>query len=348
MKGRQFFHTAVTVVVLSAGFASAPRVGAQDTSPAPDLKSNAGVVEQRRWVMGTQLRILVIGGGNGVGEAIDRAFDEARSWDALLSRYNPESPLSRVNARAGDMVEVPEELYHYLKRAMNDCRRTDGVFDITVGSLLRAYDGTDPSPAEIIEALENSGHGQLAILEEGGRYFAGLRRPGASLDSGGDGKGVAVDAVMRILRQADIEAALIDFGGSTFFGLGAPAGEEGWLIAVTGIDGEVLGTVRLKDRALSVSATLRVDAAVGGTPEGHVVDPRNGALVTSQRTSVVVSPSAVDAEVLSTSLLIAPRSNKSFTDRFAGAATAVLEAGGGWMMSGGMPDVFDPIDRGSH
>ena len=52
------------------------------------------------------------------------------------------------------MVEVPEELYHYLKRAMNDCRRTDGVFDITVGSLLRAYDGTDPSPAEIIEALD--------------------------------------------------------------------------------------------------------------------------------------------------------------------------------------------------
>ena len=52
-------------------------------------------------------------------------------------------------------------------------------------------------------------------------------RPGVELDLGGIGKGYAVDRVVDLLRRRGIASALVNLGGSSVYGLGAPPGTRG-------------------------------------------------------------------------------------------------------------------------
>jgi hypothetical protein len=55
--------------------------------------------------------------------------------------------------------------------------------------------------------------------------------PGFELDQGGIGKGDAVDRVVALLRTRDTRSALVNLGGSSVYGLGAPPGADAWEIA---------------------------------------------------------------------------------------------------------------------
>jgi len=317
---------------LGISFAYPRAMGPSDGAiPARLSATDSGWHEERRWVMGTQLRVVIVSRFDEIQDVMDAAFEEAQRWDALLSHYDPLSPLSRINAYAGETVEIPHDLFIYLTRAKNDCERTDGIFDITVGPLVNAHRQTSVTPAELNDAIARVGMDKFDLFQKGNHYFARLIREGMSLDPGGDGKGVAVDAVVDVIRNAGVTIALIDFGGSTFYGLGSPAGSKGWPIAVQDSGGGSLGTVFLQDQALSVSASLKRDLSFEEsgpeTLEGHIVDPRNGALVTVPRSAVVLSQKAVDAEVLSTVLVVEGEAGYRFYERFAASPSAIFRPG---------------------
>jgi thiamine biosynthesis lipoprotein ApbE len=79
------------------------------------------------------------------------------------------------------------------------------------------------------------------------------------------------------------------------------------------------------DASLSASAALRTTTE--GNVEAHIVDPKSGQLVRAPRASFAVSPSATDAEVLSTALIVARADGRDFVRRFPRAVVAVLETG---------------------
>lgn len=54
-------------------------------------------------------------------------------YELLLSRFNPESRLSALNAAAGEWVDVGDELAAVLRVALGYCERTGDLFDITMG-----------------------------------------------------------------------------------------------------------------------------------------------------------------------------------------------------------------------
>ena len=66
-----------------------------------------------------------------------------------------------------------------------------------------------------------------------------------------------------------------------------------------------LGTLHLRDRALSVSSVLRHQRRIGARRIGHIVDPRSGEPLTEPAAAVVVAASATDAEAWSKALLLA-------------------------------------------
>ncbi|UCH84062.1 MAG: FAD:protein FMN transferase [Candidatus Latescibacterota bacterium] len=320
--------------------------GSEDEDPLDSPVSAAGWCEERRWVMGTQLRVVIVSGCAEIREVMDAVFDEAKRWDALLSNYDPTSSLSQINANAGEFVPIPKDLYQYLERAKNDAEQTDGIFDITIGPLVGAHREGIAGADELADILEDVGIDKLEVRADEHGYYARLARPGMALDPGGDGKGVAVDAMVNKLREAGVTRALIDFGGSTYYGLGTPRAEKGWTIAVSGEDGEILGTVVLKDRALSVSASSHrnldpVEEGGSKMPAGHILDPRTGSLIVDTRTAVVVSVSGTAAEVLSTVLVVTGKKGLEFGDRFRHTAAAVFEPAKKPASSGEFKRYFD-------
>jgi thiamine biosynthesis lipoprotein len=64
---------------------------------------------------------------------VDDAFDEVDRIDRLMSHYQPDSALSRVNREAarGPVTVVPE-LFDFIAEAMKYHRDSNGAFDITV------------------------------------------------------------------------------------------------------------------------------------------------------------------------------------------------------------------------
>jgi thiamine biosynthesis lipoprotein ApbE len=95
----------------------------------------------------------------------------------------------------------------------------------------------------------------------------------------------------------------------------------GWQVAVMDVNGSWIGTAILKNAALSVSHSVQVDELENGRTRTryHIYDPATGRLVQTERTSVVWAKTAVEAEVLSTALIVRGPAGMKFLEQYPGA-----------------------------
>lgn len=278
----------------------------------PAAAEEIATVGQR--VMGTVLEVTVAAeDGPPVRQLAAEAIEEARRWDDVLTTWRPEGQLARFNAAAGDgPVAVSPELRGTLERMRALVAATGGAFDPAVGSLVRfwrnarpGYEGEGPQPARLGDVLRVDG--ERASLADG-----------AALDAGGVGKGIAIDAIVSLLRNRGARAGFIDFGGSsqTAFASGTN-GERVWEVAVAGLrPGSLHGVVRLRDGSLSTSRSTRAQ-----DPAGAIVDPRSGRPVAAGRQATVLAPDASSADAWSTALVVLGRAG---LDRAEAAGVEVL------------------------
>ncbi len=242
--------------------------------------------------------------------AVGAALDELDRLDRLLSHYRPASPLSRLNREAANgPVRVEPELLELLDLCLRWSRESDGAFDVTVGPLMKAWgffrdEGRVPGKEELARALAVVGYRHVALDRERGTVR--FERPGVELDLGGIGKGYAVDRVVDLLRRRGIASALVNLGGSSVYGLGAPPGRESWEIGIQDPTdpAKTALTVSLRDRALSVSGGYARFFEENGVTYAHVMDPRTGRPVQGLLSVAVLSTSATDGDALDNVLFV--------------------------------------------
>jgi thiamine biosynthesis lipoprotein len=241
---------------------------------------------QIHYVMGTFLRVVV--DDDVPPAAFDGCFARARALDRTFSRFDPTSELTRLHATGGGPAS--DDLRSVLRHAVALARATEGTFDVSAGAVTALWRRpTLPSAVEIRAARGTVG--RVAI--EGDRIVVA---PGTQLDFDGFVKGVAVDACVAALRAAGVTRALVSFGESSLYALGAPRGVGAWSLDVRGADPDlVVARLALRDRAAAVSAVF----GGGGrraSQRGHVVDPRTLRPLDEDAASVVTASSAADAE----------------------------------------------------
>ncbi|MCA9266995.1 MAG: FAD:protein FMN transferase, partial [Planctomycetales bacterium] len=105
--------------------------------------------------LGTEVSITALhDDGNVATHAIDQAFAELRLVEDLMSVYQPDSQLSRLNRERA--VEAPHPYFvQVLRVAERMSRQSDGAFDVTVQplwSLFAAAKKTGRLPAD--DAIE--------------------------------------------------------------------------------------------------------------------------------------------------------------------------------------------------
>jgi FAD:protein FMN transferase len=334
--------------LLAAGCAAAPPAAPPtEPRPAPHL------VADGQYRMGTLLEVTVVSVDDASAQAaIDAAFAEAEALDALLSRYREQSDVSRLNrAAGGPPVRVDPRTREVLSRAIDCARLTHGAFDVTVGPLVElwtraAQRGRAPSPRELAAARARVGAERIALGADGG---ASLPAAGMALDLGGIGKGYALDAVLPVLRERGVTNALLNFGESSVWALGAAPDADGWRLLMRDPRGGYLGVVTLRDVALSISSSLGQSSEIGGVRYGHVVDPRSGMALTRTAQAAVVAPDATLAEALSTALLVlAPAEGLALVESLAGAEAQLVDGSGRATATAGWSSVtrFEPLPPG--
>lgn len=286
-------------------------------------------IEQTRLLMGSRLTILLPlfeGQESQAQQVLEAAFREVERVDTLLSHYRPDSPLSQLSSSAGTFTRVDPELFQVLKRCSSASRKTQGAFDVTVGPLIRAW--KRQGNAEDLQTARSLVGWRKLERRPGNRLR--LKQVGMALDPGGFGKGYAVDRLVEVLRARGISHAFINFGGSSLYGLGDSPEGPGWLVQLPQLPGREgrAARVLLKNQSLSTSATLS-PTETGARGQPHVVDPRSGGRIEEERVAAVLTSNAMDADVLSTALLVLGRPGLALlARRFRGAEAFMLDVQG--------------------
>jgi thiamine biosynthesis lipoprotein len=253
----------------------------------------APLLRRRFRAMGTEIELLVE--ADEATAALAAAEGEFHRLEATLSRFRPDSELSRLNAD-GELAAGPD-LLRVVELALAATVRTGGRFDITVHDALVAA-GYDRSfelvPADGPTPVSPSGRRPTGIRVRDGviRLEEGVR-----LDLGGIGKGYACERAAEILATAG--PCLVNAGGD----IATRAGT--WTVAVETAT-EPLTLELTGSTALATSGRDLRRWRRAGRELHHLIDPATGLPSESDVLRVTaVAADAVDAEVAAKALFLA-------------------------------------------
>ena len=242
------------------------------------------------------------------GDALE-VVPQIESW---LSVHREDSELSQLNAIASESpVRVSEDLFELLVQSAELFRSTDGAFDMASGAQIQLWrrcrsEQRIPSFAEIETAVGSSGMPQVVLAAEDRQVS--FRTDGLSLDPGAIGKGYALDQAGHRVRQTDdgVRDFLLHGGRSSVLARGNHEGLDGWPVGIGNplLTSRRLGTVLLKNRAMSTSGSNMQFFRCQGRRFGHILDPRTGWPVEGMVSAIVLAESAAAADALSTAFFV--------------------------------------------
>jgi thiamine biosynthesis lipoprotein len=257
--------------------------------------------------MGTRLDAVFINADsarvNLLAEGIKNDLDRI---EATLSIYRKDSELSVLNATAYEKdILVSPFLFETIRSCLDYYKLTGGVFDTGKGKLTGfAHRKNRGERANTNSLIEQSGMQFVEINEH--RRSVRYRGKNVFIDPGGFGKGLGIRSVKAILLSEGIDNALVSFGESTVLAMGTHPHGKHWPIAVADIYNKptIVRLARLSNNCLSTSGTGFVDERGVFRSSGNIIDPRTGESIDEARTVSVISDDPLEAEVLSTALLI--------------------------------------------
>ena len=292
------------------------------TACANNIGSNSSV--QSEFVLGTFCSIDLFERKDTA--LYRRLFDRLAELEMIFSANREDSELAKINRNAGlEPVEISQELFTVLERSLYFAEATEGLFDPTVGPLVKLWGiGTEneriPAKNEIEAALSLINYREVELIRANNEALSSkygtafLKRTGMALDLGAIAKGYAADALVSILKEAGIEKALIDLGGNLYV-WGKKGDGEYWNIAVQdplSARGSYAGILNLEGSVSVVSSGVYERFFVGdnGKKYHHILDlSGNGGepgypVESSILSTTVIAASSMDADVLSTSCFI--------------------------------------------
>ena len=282
---------------------------------------------QSRVAMGTLFSIyLYTRDAEHAQTCFEAAFEEIERLDETLSNYRPSSELSRINRLAAHQaVTTDPEVFALLETAIDYSRRSSGAFDITVGPLMRAWgffrgEGRYPQSQELQIASEQVGF-EKVHLDVPTRTIR-FAVPGVELDLGAIGKGYAVDRAVMVLREAGINAALVDAGSSTLYAMGAPPAKDGWTVRVPEPRdrSQTVSTLMLRNESLSTSGSYEKCFELEGKRYCHVMDPRDGMPVHGVLQTTLICSDSTSSDALSNAMFVmGPRAGTQLIATVAGS-----------------------------
>ncbi len=259
--------------------------------------------------MGCAARVLVVDGDDGMARAARARLEQLEDrW----SRFHSASELAQLNASPGVPVVVSTDTFRLVERAVHAWNETGGAFDPTVLDALEAA-GYDASFETLPSARPTVGGGGPApgcgAVALDPQVRAVTLPPGARLDPGGIGKGLAADLVASELVGAGAAGAMVDVGGDVrVHGAGPEAGA--WTVLLEDPDrpGAPAASVRLADGGVATSTPRFRQWRMGDTDAHHLIDPASGRPVDTALAGVtVVAGEAWWAEALTKAAFVLDR-----------------------------------------
>lgn len=269
--------------------------------------AEAAQTRRTRYLMGTLCEISAHGPQDKALEAaVGRAFDEIARLEGMMSNWRSSSEVNRLNRQGRRPLVLSPELFDVLSTGQNIARESGGAFDMTVGPLIELWDlrgsGRVPSSGEIARTRRRVGFKHLRLDPRS--RSATFIREGMAVDLGGIAKGYALDQAAQILMNNGARGAMLNFGGQILVA-GEPFEGRRWTIEIAHpARAGVPHRLELVKGSASTSSQRERFIESEGKAIGHVLDPGNGRPASFQGSVTVIAPTAVEADALSTALLV--------------------------------------------
>jgi len=247
--------------------------------------------------------------GRDFSAPVDSLF---RLIDRSMSLWDSTSVISRLNRNEPNVV-VDEHFTAVFRRAQEVSATTGGVFDITVGPLVRAWGfsykkGLPPPDSIQVDSLRQLIGFQKIRLENGVLHKAD---PRMEVDMNAIAQGYTVDLLAGFLEKHGVRHYMVEIGGEVRT---AGLNERGeiWRIGIDKPVGEAeaqgrpLQTVVSVDgKSLATSGSYRKFVERGGKKYSHAIDPHTGYPIAHNLLSVsVLADDCATADAFATAFLV--------------------------------------------
>jgi len=230
-----------------------------------------------------------------------RILAMAKELEFKYNFYNPNSYLSSLNQRKTELLDVQTK--DLLTRAKLFYKRTNGIFDITMGTLSKSRQ------LSTVEKIEKEMRRLTPFV--GVEHFKikknrlSFDNPYTLIDLGGFVKEFAVDQAVKILKKEKIESALVNFGGD-IYALGSKPNGKDFSIGIKNPlnPTEYLTDATISNQALTTSASYERNREVEDKNYSHIISKKE--LQHQVLSATVISSSVVESGVFSTALMIEP------------------------------------------
>lgn len=265
-------------------------------------------VSEVRYVMGTLLDITIYAPSPQEGRVVlDRAFGIAEHLDSVLSTWNPASAVSVFNnSNSIQPQHVAPELYDVVTTAHTLSVLTDNAFSVTIRPLVTLWEyakARNQLPQKVeLDRIQKLITPENIRIEADGRLTK--TDSNAAIETGGIGKGYAVDKIVAYLKEQNIHAGFINFGRSSIAAIGTPPGQSGWPVSLELEEGMSDGNLLLRDETLTVSRVHGNPIIIDNIAYGHIFDPLTAQPVPSRRGAAIRSASATEGEALVKYLIV--------------------------------------------
>jgi thiamine biosynthesis lipoprotein len=284
--------------------------------------------------MGTEIELFV--DGADTESALDAAESEFHRLEGLLSRFQGNSELSRLNASGS--IDASPDLIRVVELAVAAREQTQGRFDPTIHDALvsagydRSFELFAPDEqSDVDDGVHLHLHRRTPSQLHGGVHVRGSRidlDAGLHLDLGGIGKGYAAERAAELLATAG--PCLVNAGGDVATRSGS------WPVGVE-TSGELLTLELEGSRALATSGKDRRRWRRNGREQHHLIDPRTGAPADSDLLRVtVVAGDAVAAEVDAKALFLAGADRAAAEADAAGIPAILVTCDARTILAGGL------------
>jgi thiamine biosynthesis lipoprotein len=259
--------------------------------------------------MGSRMMAAVDDDSAAAARALGRVPAWFEEWEQVLSRFRPDSELSRLNRSAGRPVKVSATLWEVFHAAREAERFTAGlVTPIALDALIAA--GYDRS-FELLPPVRAGCGGTPAALPDLATAV-GWDAPTRSLvlpeavhlDLGGVAKGWSAQRAAE--RLARCSPALVDASGDIAVS-GARSSGAAWPVGINDPfhSGSYFETLALRGCGVATSGKDYHRWLWDGAWAHHIIDPRSGLpAVTDVLAATVIAATALEAEAAAKAVLI--------------------------------------------
>lgn len=268
-------------------------------------KTESEKVQREIFAMDTIMDITIY--GENAGAVMNQATERIHKYESLFSVNKEDSDISRINSSDGEAVRVSPETYELIQKSVNISEETEGLFDISVYPLVKAWGFTTekyriPTERERRNCINQIDYKKIRLLSDSRVQI----ERGMQIDLGAAAKGYLSQKLMELFRQNKIASAIVSLGGNVQT-IGIKEDGSSYHIGITDpSDGSSLyGTLDVRDKAVVTSGIYQRYFTENGKSYHHIMDKRTGMPAENTLASVtVITEDGTKADGLATALYV--------------------------------------------